>query len=128
MKYTITQTEAIGLLSKGLDYVDNDDTLQTLDLTHYHKQMFEPYYRLTPRQRKSLKHLDSILLQLVDYIASNLYKLDIEDYCHLMSKAIDAIQGCKRDPIHLRVCLYQLLALSIKIEFLAIIYLTSHSN
>ena len=124
---TITQTEAIELLATDLDYVDRDDTLLTLNLTHYHQQMFDHYLGLTPKQRKSLKQLDNIFVNLIGHIQSNLHTLDLHKYDNL-TNVIDTIKGCKRDPTLLRVCLYQLLALSVKLELLAIIYLTSQTN
>ena len=124
---TITQTEAIELLATDLDYIDRDDTILTLNLTHYHQQMFDHYLGLTPTKRKSLKQLDNIFVNLIGHIQSNLHKLDLHKYDH-MTNIIDTIQGCKRDPIHLRVCLYQILSMSVKFELLAKMYLTSRTD
>jgi len=124
---TITQTKAIDLLSTDLDYVD---TLTDFDnLSDTHRQMFGHYLTLNNKQRKSLKQLDNIFVNLIGYLQSNLYKLDLsQDYSHLLTNVIDTIQGCKRCRIHLRVCLYQILAMSVKIELLAKMYLTSQTG
>ena len=123
---TITQTEAIELLATDLDCVDTDDTLLTLTLTDRHQQLLDHYLGLTSRQRKSLKQLDNMFVKLLAYIQLNIQRLDLSHT--LLTNVIDTIQGCKRNPTLLRVCLYQLLALSVKLELLAIIYLTSQTG
>jgi len=121
---TITQTEAIELLATDLDYVDTYDTLTDYDnFSPYHQQMFDKYLGLSLARRKSLKQLDNIFVNLLGYIKSNIHRLDLtKDYGYLLTLTIEYVQNLKRCPIHLRVCLYQLLAMSVKLELLANIY------